>query len=167
MKNQINLRPATTADIPLLRYWDGLPHILAAKGDEDWEWETELAQTHDWRESFMIERNGQPVGFLDIIDPAREETGYWGEISEGVRALDIWIGEKDALGQGVGSEAMRQALARCFEDASVSSVLVDPMADNPRAHRFYERLGFRFVEKRRFGTDDCYVYRLLRRDVEV
>jgi len=24
----------------------------------------------------------------------------------------------------------------------------------------YERLGFRFVERRRFGEDDCFVYRL-------
>jgi hypothetical protein len=29
-----------------------------------------------------------------------------------------------------------------------------------RAHRFYERLGLRFVERRRFGNDDCFVYRL-------
>ena len=35
-----------------------------------------------------------------------------------------------------------------------------PHDANTRAHRFYERLGFRFVERRRFGRDDCFVYRL-------
>jgi aminoglycoside 6'-N-acetyltransferase len=40
--------------------------------------------------------------------------------------------------------------------------MLDPLAGNRRAHRFYERLGFRFVEHRRFGDDDCFVYRLER-----
>ena len=26
-------------------------------------------------------------------------------------------------------------------------------------HRFYVRLGFERVERRKFGNDDCYVYR--------
>jgi aminoglycoside 6'-N-acetyltransferase len=42
----------------------------------------------------------------------------------------------------------------------VSAVLIDPLAGNTRVHRFYQRLGFRFVEARRFGEDDCLVYRL-------
>jgi aminoglycoside 6'-N-acetyltransferase len=41
-------------------------------------------------------------------------------------------------------------------------VLVDPLTTNARPHRFYERLGFRFVEKRWFGEDECAVYRLER-----
>ncbi|MEJ7746049.1 MAG: hypothetical protein WKF61_04705 [Luteimonas sp.] len=32
--------------------------------------------------------------------------------------------------------------------------------DDP--HRFYERLGFAFVGHKRFGADDCSVYRLNR-----
>lgn len=38
--------------------------------------------------------------------------------------------------------------------------MIDPLATNVRAHRFYERLGCRFVERRRFGTDECFVFRL-------
>ena len=55
---------------------------------------------------------------------------------------------------------MRLALARCFAEPAVTAVLIDPLANNIAAHRFYERLGFRFVERRRFGLDDCFVYRL-------
>ncbi|MCC5850476.1 MAG: acetyltransferase [Verrucomicrobia bacterium] len=164
MKNHITLRPATPADIPLLRHWDGLPHIVAAKGEEDWEWEKELAKDPPWREMLMAELDGRPIGFLQIIDPCEEETHYWGDVPEGLRALDIWIGEADALGRGYGTEIMRQAIARCFADETVTAILVDPMADNARSHRFYERLGFRFFENRRFGPDDCFVYRLERHD---
>ncbi|MGF1525750.1 MAG: hypothetical protein ACFCBW_03000 [Candidatus Competibacterales bacterium] len=52
------------------------------------------------------------------------------------------------------------ALARCFANPAVSAALVDPLVSNVCAHRFYERLGFRLVEVRRFGADECCVYRL-------
>ncbi|MBE9143836.1 GNAT family N-acetyltransferase [Planktothrix mougeotii LEGE 06226] len=57
-----------------------------------------------------------------------------------------------------------QSIARCFAASTVTAILVDPLANNTRAHRFYERLGFKFVESRRFGDDDCFVYCLNRED---
>ena len=54
---------------------------------------------------------------------------------------------------------MQLALKRCFADPLVTAVLVEPLASNTHAHRFYERLGFQFVEQRRFGNDECFVYR--------
>ena len=53
-------------------------------------------------------------------------------------------------------------LRRCSADEAVKAILIDPLASNTRAHRFYERLGFRSVERRRFGDDDCVVYCLER-----
>jgi aminoglycoside 6'-N-acetyltransferase len=41
-------------------------------------------------------------------------------------------------------------------------VLIDPLASNEGALRFYERLGFEFVEERDFGSDHCRVYRFPR-----
>ncbi len=160
----IHLRPAISGDAPLLRRWDKAPHVRAAKGDEDWAWETELADKASWKEPFIAELDGRPIGFLEIIDPSGDEEKYWGDVGSELRAVDIWIGEADCLGQGYGSEMMRQALARCFESPEVTAVLVDPMANNTRAHRFYERLGFRFVEERTFGDDVCRVYRFERAD---
>ena len=107
----------------------------------------------------IAEENGRPIGIMQIIDPAEEETHYWGEIESGLRAIDIWIGEEGDLGRGYGSEMMRLALERCFSNAAVGAVLVDPLAINFRACRFYERLGFRPVEQRAFGNDACIVYR--------
>ncbi len=59
---------------------------------------------------------------------------------------------------------MQLALERCFIDPLVTAVLVEPFASNTRAHRFYERLGFQFLEQRWFGNDDCFVYQLKRVD---
>lgn len=160
--DRITLRPATPADVDLLRRWDEQPHVIASDPNDDWEWETELARSPDWREQLIAELDGRPIGFVQIIDPAREESRYWGEVPPGLRALDIWIGEAPDLGRGYGTAMMRRALERCFADPSVEAVVLDPLASNVRAHRFYERLGFRFVERRRFGEDECFVYRLER-----
>jgi aminoglycoside 6'-N-acetyltransferase len=158
----IHLRPATPHDLDLLRRWDAAPHIIASKGTEDWGWEQELVRSPDWREQLIAEVEGAPIGFIQIIDPAREDSHYWGDCPTRLRAIDIWIGEEAFVGRGLGTEMMRLAIARCFADPTVDSILIDPMTSNDRARRFYERLGFRFVENRSFGDDDCAVYRLER-----
>jgi len=74
--------------------------------------------------------------------------------------IDSWIGEAAYLGRGFGTAMMTLAIDRCFADPTVTAILIDPLESNVRARRFYERLGFAFVERRRFGDDDCAVYRL-------
>ena len=113
-----------------------------------------------WREFLIAERDGRPIGFIQIIDPAGEETHYWGDVAPNLRAIDIWIGEERDLGQGYGTIMMNLALDRCFAPPAVTAVLIDPLASNTRAHRFYESVGFERIERRTFGLDDCYVYRL-------
>jgi aminoglycoside 6'-N-acetyltransferase len=164
MELKMNLRPATPADLELLQHWDKQPHVVAADPNSDWGWEVELGRTPDWREQLIAEVDGRPVGFLQIIDPKLEDSHYWGNAPPNLRAIDIWIGSEADLGKGYGTRMMKLALARCFDDPAVSAVLVDPLASNTRAHRFYECLGFRFVERRWFGEDECFVYRLDRKD---
>ena len=160
----IVLRAAKPNDVALLRYWDQQPHIIASDPDSDWDGETELLHTPDWREQLIAELDGRPIGVIQIIDPAREDSHYWGKISANFRAIDIWIGEASELGKGYGTQMMQLALARCFAAPAVTAVLIDPLVSNVRAHRFYERLGFQKLERRRFGNDDCFVYRLRRTD---
>ncbi|MEM1254509.1 MAG: GNAT family N-acetyltransferase [Cyanobacteria bacterium P01_H01_bin.21] len=158
------LRPATPQDLELLCHWDEQPHVIASDPDDDWAWEVELHRSPDWREQLIAELDGRPIGCVQIIDPAREESHYWGQISANLRAIDIWIGEAADLGRGYGTQMMQLALAHCFVERAVTAVLVDPLVSNTRAHRFYERLGFQQIERRRFNDDDCFVYRLSRDD---
>lgn len=159
-----HLRPATPADLELLRRWDEQPHVVESDPNDDWGWEVELSRNPDWREQLIAEVDGRPIGFVQIIDPAREDSHYWGDAPAHLRAIDIWIGEEGDLGKGYGTGMMRQALARCFAPPDVVAVLIDPLASNVDAHRFYRRLGFRELERRQFGEDDCLVFRLDRAD---
>jgi aminoglycoside 6'-N-acetyltransferase len=163
----MQLRPATPDDLDLLRHWDSQPHVAAAFGGDGWyDWPAELAGPQPWHELLIAEADGRPVGFLEITDPVLEPTQYWGPQPGNVRAVDIWIGEAADLGRGLGTAMMRLALARCFADPRVAAVLVDPLATNERAHRFYERQGFHPVERRVFEREECLVLRLERADWE-
>lgn len=160
----INLRPATPADLALLQHWDEQPHVIDSDPNDDWHWEIELDRIPEWREQLIAELDGRAIGFIQIIDPALEESHYWGEIADNLRAIDIWIGEATDLGKGYGTEMMQLALTRCFADPDVTAVLVDPLVSNTRVHPFYERLGFQCIDRRQFDQDDCFVYRLDRED---
>jgi aminoglycoside 6'-N-acetyltransferase len=168
----LTLRPALLADVPTLERWDVEPHVISAVTDDpnaaeafgEHDWREELAAQSDVSYFLIAEQDGRPIGAMQVIDPHLEPTHYWGEIEPNLRALDIWIGEPDCLGRGLGTLMMREALALCFAAPEVTAVLIDPLASNTRAHRFYQRLGFRFVQRRRFGDDDCFVYRLERQD---
>ncbi|WP_202951049.1 hypothetical protein [Fortiea contorta] len=45
----------------------------------------ELDRTPDWREQLIAEIAGRAIGFIQIIDPAREESHYWGDVPENFR----------------------------------------------------------------------------------
>ncbi len=157
---KITLRDATIEDLAILRRWDEDEGVIASDPNDDWNWETELRKNPEWREQLVAEAEERPVGFIQIIDPEREETRYWGDCGPNLRAIDIWIGEARDRGKGYGTMMMRLALDRCFRDPAVRAVVIDPLKSNVEAIRFYERLGFIFVEHRTFGSDRCAVYRL-------
>uniref|UniRef100_UPI00404715FE GNAT family N-acetyltransferase n=1 Tax=Roseivirga sp. TaxID=1964215 RepID=UPI00404715FE len=160
--HELILRAALPSDLPILEYWDQQKHVIDSDPDDDWEWEKELALNPAWRLQLMAELNGEPIGFIQIIDPLEEETHYWGDVAPNLRAIDIWIGEEKNLGKGYGTEMMQLAIEQCFSDPKVTKILIDPLATNTKAHRFYERLGFKFVEERKFYDSECFVYELKR-----
>jgi aminoglycoside 6'-N-acetyltransferase len=166
----VRLRLATIDDAPIFEAWSRQPHVIAATTDDPNAdkafdgavWVEELASQSPVYQYFVAEVGGEAIGALSIIDPHREPTHYWGSIEAGLRAIDIWIGPPDALGKGYGEQMMRLAFRHCFEDESVTAIVIDPLASNHRAIRFYERLGFERLGPRKFGDDECVVLRLPR-----
>jgi aminoglycoside 6'-N-acetyltransferase len=148
--------------------WDAQPHVVRCTTDDpdatsardSGDWEADLADPPATWEHLIGEVDGRPVGAMLIIDPALEPTHYWGDVAPDLRAIDIWIGPADALGRGYGTAMMTQAIDRCLADPAVQWILVDPLASNHAAHRFYQRLGFHLVGPQSFGEDACLVHRL-------
>jgi aminoglycoside 6'-N-acetyltransferase len=170
----ITLRRATPADVVWLDLWDTDADVIACSTDDPnatvafagTDWKVELESQNEHSQYFIAELDGRPIGAMQICDPHLEESHYWGEIAPNLRAIDIWIGAAADRGKGHGAEMMRQAIMRCFANPRVTAIVIDPLASNRRAHKFYERLGFKPVGRRSFGGDDCLVHELTRRDWE-
>ena len=166
------IRPARAADIPVLCKWDNEPHVIQATSSsgtvvQDDDWEDELAPRDDGTSHWIGQVGDTPIGVMQIIDPARERTHYWGECENNLRAIDIWIGEKEFLNKGFGSRMYLWAISECFAPDEVTAIVIDPLSNNEAAHRFYKRFGFQFVEQRLFDDDsDCFVFRLERKHWE-
>ncbi|OKH53934.1 GNAT family N-acetyltransferase [Calothrix sp. HK-06] len=164
----ITLRKATKSDIPTLEYWDRQPHVIAAHTDggeydsDDWTWEQDLAMNPLYYQTYIAFLDTQPLGVIQICDPANEESHYWGEMEQNQRAIDIWIGELTNTGKGYGTIMMREAIELCFSDPKVTTIWVDPLASNERAIKFYQQIGFVFVQYRHFNDDYCAVLKLNR-----
>lgn len=162
----MKLRIAQPSDATMLRRWENMPHVIAAtnEDDSDFDWDYELSRQVAWRELIVSHIDERPIGFMQIINAAKEETHYWGDVSPTLMAIDIWIGSESDIGKGYGTSMMHLGLSRCFSRPETEAVLVDPLSGNTRAHRFYARLGFREIEQRDFDGDLCTVYRIDRED---
>jgi aminoglycoside 6'-N-acetyltransferase len=166
----VRLRPAVLEDADVLAQWDREPHVIACSTDDPdadiafggIEWREELADQSAVSFYRIAEVDGRPIGVMQICDPHLEPTHYWGDIEPNLRAMDIWIGPPEALNRGYGTRMMTLAIDDAFADPRVTGIVIDPLNSNTEARRFYQRLGFEIVGRRRFDEDDCLVHRLTR-----
>jgi len=128
------LRPATDDDLDLLAGWLADPEVYR------W-WEgrplrrEEVADVYTGRrrpevEPFVVEADGVPVGYLQCWQRT-EKSG----------AIDMFL-VPEARGQGLGPDAARAASTFLLDQRGWTEVTVDPVVDNLRAIRAFERAGF-------------------------
>ena len=58
--------------------------------------------------------------------------------------IDVFL-DADVHGKGLGTEAVRTIVRHLFHDRGHHRLAIDPAADNERAVRAYERVGFRRI----------------------
>lgn len=77
--------------------------------------------------------DGRPIGSCSLRDFDRANRAE----------LSLIIGERWAWGKGYGREAMRLLVDYGFQDLGLNTIWLVVRADNDRAVRLWERLGFR------------------------
>jgi RimJ/RimL family protein N-acetyltransferase len=138
---------------------------LAALGEEDldaiaaWQEDTDLLRRLDAQAAapkgvaqlrrWLSERQERPDGYLFAIRPV-DGAGLLGYAElDGIlwthrtSWLSIVVGPRDHWGRGFGGEAMRLLLWFAFAELNLHRVQLTVFADNARAIRLYESLGFR------------------------
>jgi RimJ/RimL family protein N-acetyltransferase len=79
-----------------------------------------------------VDERPEPAGF----------TALYGIDLQAAPELGILIGDPDLWGRGVGTEAQRLTIRRAFDELGAHRVVELILADNKRARRVVERLGF-------------------------
>jgi aminoglycoside 6'-N-acetyltransferase len=108
------------------------------------------ADADAWVTRCMISVADRAVGFVQFYpwseeaDEAREMGVPDPDTSYG---LDIFIGEPDMIGRGVGATVVALVGAHVFEAEGARSVALLTPVGNDRAHRAYEKAGFRKVRQ--------------------
>lgn len=98
----------------------------------------------------MIKIEDKFIGYLQYFVIPKD--GPWGhkhfgiEYIENMYSIDIFIGEKEYWGGGIGSTLLNHLGKYLISDKGASAVYIDPRATNERAIKAYEKAGFKKVK---------------------
>ncbi|HQS84696.1 MAG: hypothetical protein B7Y25_07205 [Alphaproteobacteria bacterium 16-39-46] len=146
---------------PLLLNWLDAPHVKTW-WDSDIQWTPELVLEKYGGyvlgikreegilkkiQAFVISGNHQPIGYIQLYNAYDFQRGSSLEgFPDALAAVDFFIGEKDFLGRGLGSDVLKKFL-ETFCKNDYSTIFVDPDHRNVAALRTYEKAGFKKVEE--------------------
>ncbi len=87
-------------------------------------------------DAFAIEHEGELAGYAEV----------WEELDPGYRhaGIDLFLGGAHQ-GRGLGGEAVTVLARHLVHDRGHHRLVIDPAAENERAIRCYERIGFRRI----------------------
>ena len=140
---RVSLRDFEPADAVFVHRWFNTPQAIEGlveqresfSEDEARSWVARAAEASepDRKWAVCVDGRPEPVGF----------TALYGLGGQPAPELGILIGEPELWGKGVGTEAQRLTIRRAFDEFGAHRVLELILADNVRARKVVERLGFR------------------------
>ena len=138
---EIELTEVRAGDLPRMLEWINDPDLVrlsapfkpvSPEAHQHW---FESTQAREDVALFAIRElpGGRLIGSCQLrgIDPRHQSA-----------ELTIRIGERDSLGRGLGTEAVRRLVAHGFEVLGLNRISLHVFADNQRAVRAYEKAGF-------------------------
>ena len=144
-------RPMTTADLPLIRRWLALPHVVEWWGDPEEQFALVSGDLDEpAMDQFIVSIDGGPFAYIQCYDLTEWNSGF-GAHPLGTRGINKFIGEPDMIERGHGSGLIR-AFVEDRLQGGAPRIVTDPDPANGRAVRAYEKAGF--VRERMVDTPD-------------
>jgi RimJ/RimL family protein N-acetyltransferase len=147
----LSFRPLAESDLPAIHRWRNTPHILRW-----WHEPLTLEQVEaKYRpritgdepvRCFIILADDTPIGLIQTY-----RVGDFPEYAEclpmppDAAGIDLFIGEDAYLHRGLGSRILRAFVNNVIVPSGVTTVSIDPSAENRIAIRAYEKAGFRHL----------------------
>lgn len=148
------------ADYELFVRWRNEPHVAEWWTTDDEPTPMTLehvveqygsrAADGSWVTGCIITLGDRAIGYTQFYpwSAAADEAREMGIVDDdGSYGLDIFIGEPDAVGIGLGSRAVALLSRYLLEERGATSIALLTPVGNDRAHRAYEKAGFRKVEQ--------------------
>jgi len=94
----------------------------------------------------IFDYENTPTGYLqyyaldDLLEI--EKQAYCLEKTDGVYAVDLFIGEPNYWSQGIGTKVLLAVINYLFTQLQATKIVIDPYVGNHRAIRCYEKCGF-------------------------
>ena len=162
----IGFRPLEEADLPQVEAWLRTEHVA-----EWWRDPLEIAVEKRQAalegrrdvEHYVILEDERPVGMIQTYRVG--DHPEWREligVEPEATGVDLFIGEPDAVGRGLGPEILREfARTIVFSRPDTTAAVATVEESNRRSWRAFEKAGFRHV---RDVEEDGLPHRLLRLD---
>ncbi|MBA2780823.1 GNAT family N-acetyltransferase [Billgrantia kenyensis] len=140
----VRLVPFSEGDLPLVEQWLSAPHVRERWGDPEENLESLCLALPSGYWRAIIEADGRKVGLVLWQHPTREELDVAGlaDIPASVIDIDIMIGERGAVGRGIGSSAIRMVAEQALADVSVPFLIGCAAPDNLASQRAFAKAGF-------------------------
>ena len=141
----LSIRQVTNDDLPLIERWLHASHVCETWGDPDENLRLLSGSPGIGQDRAVIELEGREIGLVQWQHPSREELDLAGltDIPTCAIDIDIMIGEADALGRGLGSNAIRLVAEAALTDPTVPFVMACVRLDNLPSQRAFAKAGFR------------------------
>jgi aminoglycoside 6'-N-acetyltransferase len=149
--SDFTLIPVSEESVPLLARWLSDPRVLEFYEGRDSPYDEDMVRTQflgpdEYIERFIVYHSRRPIGYLQLysVHPAKRPLyGVGGD--EVPFGMDLFIGEPDLWGRGLGSRLVQKAAAYLVAEQGATSVYLDPHTRNTRAIRAYSKAGFQKV----------------------
>lgn len=98
----------------------------------------------------IVEWDGAAIGYIQFYPlsayPDHEQSLYGHRTGGAIYGIDLFIGEPELWGRGIGTELVAAMTEYLFDAKEADKVAIDPQTRNARAIRCYEKAGFRKVK---------------------
>jgi aminoglycoside 6'-N-acetyltransferase len=137
-----SFRPATHADLPMLRTWLMTPEIARWWGDPAEQYALLEQDLHNpLMVMCIVAFDTQPFAYVQDYDVHTWPQAHFAHLPAGARGIDAFIGVPDMIGQGHGAAFLRERAGQLVA-AGAPCVAIDPDAANLRARHAYAKAGF-------------------------
>ncbi len=147
----ISFRPFIRTDLPLYYEWAEHEWVKNTWFLPQFEPVTAIEEKiggHPYDCPYLILHDERPIGYLQACNldayhaHCPDADSYYRTEPPATWCMDLFIGEEDCLGRGLGTEAVRNFIELLF-GKGIPRIVIDPDKENQRAIRCYEKAGFR------------------------